>query len=296
VSPHSPDTSIDLFVLGSGSRGNVSVLRLRFGGEERLVLIDLGLSPRRVGKRLESLGLRADRVAGAVLTHLDRDHCHEGWARADGLPPEGVLVHWAHARRAERLGGCGLVEGKFRTFADPASVLDTPAGPLTVSAVMCAHDDQGVAVLRFGWQGLSLGYATDVGCVTEEVVEHLDRVGTLAIESNYCPEMQAASERPEFLKRRITGGHGHLSNQESARAVGLIRPEGDVVLLHLSSECNRPERAISAHAGHGRRVIVSGQDEPSGPVAVAASGRTGRGEVVVKPGAAQMGAAQMVMW
>lgn len=265
--------TIELCVLGSGSRGNCSVLRIRQGERDELVLIDLGFSPRRTSELLALVGLRLEQVTAAVLTHLDHDHCHAGWRRrhvlAGAAPGARLLVHWGHARRAER-GGLSAEGGTRIDTFDHAGI---EVAGLRLSACVSAHDDQGVAVLRFDQPGAgggatSLGYATDVGCVTEELVEHLHHVNVLAIESNYCPELQLASARPDYLKRRIMGGSGHLSNHESARAAGLIRPggasgRGDVVLLHLSSECNRPDLAAAAHARGPYRTVISLQDEPT---------------------------------
>jgi hypothetical protein len=72
-------------------------------------------------------------------------------------------------------------------------------------------------------------------------------VDVLAVESNYCPRMQLASNRPQFLKDRIMGGAGHLSNQQSARLVRQVSPASHVVLLHLSLLCNTPKVALQAH-------------------------------------------------
>lgn len=284
--------TIELCVLGSGSRGNCSVLRVRDGDREELVLIDLGFSPRRTAELLERVGLRLEQVTAAVLTHLDHDHCHAGWRRrhvlAGAAPGARLLVHWGHARRAERAGlggdgggaGNGGGGGVGFTRVDAFDQSGIEVAGLRLTACVLAHDDQGVAVLRFdraGAGGPSLGYATDVGCVTEELIEHLHHVSVLAIESNYCPELQVASARPDYLKRRIMGGSGHLSNHESARAAGLIRPggpggRGDVVLLHLSSECNRPDLAAHAHAKGGYRTVISLQDEPTEFVEVGVGG------------------------
>lgn len=251
---------MELCVLGSGSRGNCGVLRVLDPDEpgnrraDRLILIDLGFSPRRTQRMLEAVGYCMEQVSAAVLTHLDRDHCHAGWCSREALP-QGVrvLVHRAHQRRAEREG---LAGGVITAWDEREHV----AGRVEVTACVSAHDALGVATLRFSVGAASLGYATDLGCVTEDIVEHLHRVSVLAIESNYCPALQAQSTRPEFLKRRITGGAGHLSNAESARAVSLIRPLGAVVLLHLSSECNRPELALEAHDAWRRPVTVSLQE------------------------------------
>ncbi len=68
----------------------------------------------------------------------------------------------------------------------------------------------------------SLGFATDLGRPTDELVRRLHGVGTLAIESNYCPVLQRESPRPGFLKARIMGGAGHMSNEQCAKTVALI--------------------------------------------------------------------------
>ena len=111
--------------------------------------------------------------------------------------------------------------------------------------------------------GGDVGFATDLGRVTAELLGHFRGVSLLAIESNYCPRMQAESARPEFLKRRITGGSGHLSNQQCAEVAGAVGP-GHAVLLHLSRECNTPELALEGHAGRGYGVTVSSQSSPTG--------------------------------
>jgi phosphoribosyl 1,2-cyclic phosphodiesterase len=149
-----------------------------------------------------------------------------------------------------------------------------PVAGVRARAALLSHDTLGVAAFRFEVRatGRSLGYATDVGTASRDLIEHLAGVDVLAIESNYCPRMQAASNRPEFLKRRIMGGSGHLSNQESAEAVARIGPGGEVVLLHLSRQCNTPELAAAAHRTHGRPVTISKPDEPTGWIGVSREG------------------------
>jgi phosphoribosyl 1,2-cyclic phosphodiesterase len=93
------------------------------------------------------------------------------------------------------------------------------------------------------------------------MIDHLRGVDVLALESNYCPVLQVASDRPRFLKDRIMCGSGHLSNEQCARAVGLIAPRSHVVLLHLSQECNTPELALAGHRDRGYGVTVSSQHE-----------------------------------
>ncbi|MDX2018306.1 MAG: MBL fold metallo-hydrolase [Planctomycetota bacterium] len=254
-----------LCVLGSGSAGNCSVVELDSdpAGPRRAMLIDLGLSPKRTWSLLERVGLcdrGACEIEAIVLTHLDHDHAHAGWASA--IPAQTrVHLHKRHAGRAERMGllhrRCELFEGAFEV------------GGLAARSVLMAHDELGVAVLRFDAESggptgtTSLGFATDLGRVSDAMIDLLTGVDVLAIESNYCPELQEASARPAFLKRRIMDGRGHLSNAECVDAVHRIAPREHVVLLHLSRDCNRPELVAEHHAGADYSVTIASQDEPT---------------------------------
>lgn len=258
-----PAAVFRLCVLGSGSAGNCSVVELASEADapRRVMLIDLGLSPKRTWALLERVGL-CDRGActidSIVLTHLDHDHAHSGWASA--IPPATrVHLHRRHAGRAERMG---LLHRRCELFEDRFEV-----GGLAGRSVLMAHDELGVAVLRFDLAAdadpASLGFATDLGRVTDAMVGLLEGVDVLAIESNYCPRMQEASDRPAFLKRRIMDGRGHLSNAECAEAVHRIGPREHVVLLHLSRDCNDAGLVAEHHAGADYAVTIASQDEPT---------------------------------
>lgn len=246
--------SIALKVLASGSRGNCSVIAYRAPGERRrFALVDAGLSPRRTRRLLGEAGVSLDLIDDIFLTHLDRDHLHDGWRR--GLPARTRLrVHQDHQRRAARLGL------PIRQMA-PIDPEDRGRGSLRVRATMADHDELGVVAFRFECADVALGFATDLGRPFRALAEALRGVDGLAIESNYCPEMQRGSERPAFLKNRIMGGAGHLSNEQCAALTRSIEPRSSVVLLHLSQECNEPHRALRAHADARYRVTVSSQDE-----------------------------------
>lgn len=254
-----------LRVLASGSRGNCTVLRVGSGKGSRVVLLDAGLSPRRTGEALHESGLSLASVTDIVLTHLDHDHCHPGWCSPNAAPNAMTHIHRSHRSRAER---AGLLYRRARVF-DSAAIIEGAGGAARFETVMESHDSLGVAVFRVKLQSADgeaeLGFATDLGHVSGAVVEHLRGVDALAIESNYCPVLQEASDRPEFLKRRIMGGSGHLSNQESAEAVARIAPKpgAPVVLLHLSDECNTPEAATAAHRASEGRLLISSQRAPT---------------------------------
>lgn len=267
-----------LCVLASGSAGNCAVLVARHSQNcpRRVVLIDAGLSPLRTNKLLALRGIRADEVDDIAFTHLDSDHCHTGWATAlrPGAWRARLRIHRRHLGRAERMG---LLYRHTEPFTDTLTIDDH----LRADAGLESHDDLGVAAFRFhaelqdhaGPRTAHLGYATDVGHVTNALTGLLRGVDLLAIESNYCPRLQAASDRPEFLKQRITGGSGHLSNAESAAATAEINPVESLVLLHLSRQCNTPAHARAAHAACAKPLTITDQVSPTGWIQV--HGRTG---------------------
>lgn len=264
---HTPpdDAPASLCVLASGSSGNCSVLVIGHGRQRRVCLIDLGLSPRTTRRLLAPLGLTLGDVTDAVVTHLDTDHFRPGWARL--LPSRSRLwIHRAHLPRAQQMG---VPRTLLRPYTEPFPVgRDALAPGLTVRPHLVDHDDWGVVTLRLALPEADggapiLGFATDVGRITTPLIDHLAGVPTLAIESNYCPRLQLASSRPAFLKNRIMGGRGHLSNAEAADACRSLEPLDHVVLLHLSRECNTPEAAADPHLGADYALTVSTQVEPT---------------------------------
>ena len=252
-----PPSPIAFATLASSSSGNASVLRVGTPENHRLVLIDCGVSPRRTRALLADLGTGVERIDDVVLTHLDQDHCHRGWAKS--LPSHArfrlLRRHLARARRS------GIAWRKTEVFEQSFSIPRLG----TVRPTVMSHDELGVVSFRFDLEsGVSLGYATDLGRSSDVLERALAGVDVLAIESNYCPRLQELSDRPAFVKHRITGGFGHLSNQQSAELVRAVAPSRAVILLHLSRQCNSPDRALAAHAHHACEVIAAPPDEPLG--------------------------------
>lgn len=261
-------SEVSLCVLASSSSGNCTVLRWRENGSPRACLIDAGLSPKKTKNWLRGVGTNLSQVDTIILTHLDRDHCHIGWS-GGRIPPHITLrVHGRHLRRAER-------EGMLHQRTHPFNEAFELSPSVRVRSVMMSHDDLGVASFRFefasgpdGSCAVSLGFATDLGRVTDELIACMEGVDVLAVESNYCPRLQNESDRPAFLKRRIMGGRGHLSNHECVDAIGKIAPREHVVLLHLSRECNHPNLVTDLHAGSRYSVTIAHPDKPTRWIAV----------------------------
>lgn len=301
ATPRQPDDA-RICVLGSGSRANCAVL-LAPGRSEparrSVCLIDLGFSPRTTDRLLRDIGLSLEMVTSVLLTHLDSDHCHAGWNNPDALPRSASLfLHEGHLQRAYARG---LNGGRLQRFTGERgrcgrAFTACDAGGLLVHPLMTFHDDLGAAVFRVQigdtLDAPAFGYATDLGRVTDELIDHLRHDGplggvdTLIIESNYCPKLQVASDRPEFLKRRVMGGRGHLSNHEALEAIEAIGPREHVVLVHLSQQCNQPSLVASLHEGCDYTLTISSQDAPTRWVPVRRQART---EIVTRSG-------QMRMW
>ncbi len=257
-----------LCVLGSGSGGNSAVVAL----DSAVWMIDLGFGPRTITQRLAQAGLSPREVSGVCLTHLDQDHFRP--ACVDWLLEHGIrlwISRW-HVDDLMRLEGAGRLASAG--LVEPFDGRGIRMGDTRVAAVRLPHDSKGTVGFVVEGAGGSLGFATDLGHVPEELVERCAAAGggrgvdILAIESNYDPFLQRTSRRPVFLKNRIMGGHGHLSNEQALAAVVRLvergrggRPE-KVVLLHPSRQCNGPQiirRVFNADPRVARRIVLPQQ-------------------------------------
>jgi phosphoribosyl 1,2-cyclic phosphodiesterase len=227
-----------LRVLASGSSGNAALLTAFDGTRRHDLLIDLGLSPRRLRGLLRAEGADLESLHGVLLTHGDVDHLHTGWTRGwPSLMAPPVVVRPEHGHLLPR---AGLPHAPTRWIAEPLDI-----GPFRISATALPHDREGSTAFRVDFADIGVGWATDMGRVPPTLPQLLDGVRLLALESNYDPPMQMASPRPDHLKHRIMDGSGHLSNAQALELVHSLHAQGTspehIVLLHLSRECNCPD-------------------------------------------------------
>ena len=226
--------------LQSGSTGNCTYVE----GGGTAVLLDAGISGLQAQKRLERFGVDIRRVAAVFISHDHRDHISSAgvYQRKFGLPVWATPPSMEAARRYFRMGTMPDVR-HFRA----GQTLEV--GALRVETIPTPHDGaDGVAfVVARGRK--RLGVLTDLGHVfdgLEAVVRSLDAV---FLESNYDPEMLRTGPYPEFLKARIAGPRGHISNVEAAQLLkrawtGRLRW---ACLAHLSEANNEPEIALRTH-------------------------------------------------
>ena len=259
---------LSLSVLGSGSGGNCSVLRLAgTDGKADAILVDAGFGPRRTARKLAEAGLGFADIRAVCVTHFDRDHFKPTLIRTLVKHEIPIFCHHWHLpeltalRGAEQLFNLGLVE----PFGDGILL---PMPGVTATTTRLQHDLQGTIAFRFTTRFGDIGYATDLGHAPRQLIEHFAGVDLLCIESNYDHGMTIHSSRPSFVNRRNLSDSGHLSNEQAFEAVQQIAdrsPHGNprrVVLLHRSSQCNHPtkvRRVFEQDPALARRVIQTQQ-------------------------------------
>ncbi len=239
-------------VLGSGSSGNAILVE----GPTGRLLIDAGLSWREIERRAERAGLSTAGIAWVLLTHEHSDHVR-------GLGPlirRGVRVAAsAGTLRALGVEGVPVKEGM-------------EVCGLTLYPFPLSHDAVEPTGFRLAWDGVSLGVATDLGCVTPAATEALRRCTSVIMEANHDPSMLLAGPYPWFLKMRVLGPKGHLANDEAGRALATLASSElqTVLLAHLSQENNTQACALDtvarSLADWGGKLYLSYPDRPSAVV------------------------------
>ena len=265
--------AVQLTVLGSGSGGNSTLLAHRGRG----VLIDAGLSYRQITRRMGDTGFDPKGVEAIVMTHAHGDHTRGArmFCRRHGVPvyaTEKTRADWGAANmstwrplRANRSHDvCGL---RFHPVSIP-------------------HDASETVAFRIETPEGAIGFATDIGAMTSELVERFRNCRLLVVESNYATELLGVSPYDRSTRARIGSARGHLSNEALAEFVRdhLGRQVRCLVLAHLSRVNNVPEiaemtcrEALAASRRNDVDVVVAQQDSRARTVDLAAwsGGSTG---------------------
>lgn len=239
-------------VLASGSGGNATLIQA--AGVR--ILVDAGLGPLVIERRMKRALGHAVGVDAIVLTHPHGDHVGKvvPCARHFDAP---VYLTEATARRLS------LSRVRKRVFGKNAPF---DIGPIVVEPAPIPHDAPQVALV-FDHRGARAALVTDLGHVPPDLSRHLAGCQLVMLESNHDLEMLAGGPYPAFLKRRVASAVGHLSNEQAADLLRRLGPETrDVVLMHISERNNAPMLALACAraALEGRRVEVrvAHQDEP----------------------------------
>jgi phosphoribosyl 1,2-cyclic phosphodiesterase len=263
-----------VWTLGSGSRGNAVVVE---AGESR-ILVDAGYGPRVLKRRMHAVGLAPESIEACIVTHEHSDHARGATrcARKWGWPIFATFGTISESRLA------GLVPSNGVTGFLPGATLGFTG--VEVTTFRTPHDavDPIGVVITARASGARVAIATDIGYASPHVRDAARDVDMLVIESNHDEDMLWNGSYTPWLKRRIAGNEGHLSNRICGQLVrDAVSPRlRQVVLAHLSEENNTPRvafdnmRAALRPTAFRGSIMPAQQDTTLGPFLVAA-GRSG---------------------
>ena len=235
--------------LNSGSNGNCYYI----GNEHEAVLVDAGLSCRETEKRMKRLGLKMDTVKALFISHEHGDHIKgvESIATKHKLPIYITAATLHHGRLR-------IHEQQIKTFKafEPVTV-----GGLSILGFPKLHDASDPHSFLIKGNDVTIGVFTDIGTPCEHVIKAFKQCHAAFLEANYDDVMLETGRYPIYLKNRIRGDHGHLSNQQALELYSSHRPAfmSHLFLSHLSKDNNDPELAFELFRGvtEETKVVVA---------------------------------------
>ena len=218
-------------VLSSGSGGNSTIIQTSEGS----ILIDAGLSARKLIDRMNSVEADISSIGALVITHDHIDHISGAGIIARKLKIPVYIHKENYLSSADKFDNC-----EIRFINEPFKI-----GILRITPIPISHDGTANYAYTVEGEGKKISHITDIGVVTEIVKYRILNSDLVVLESNHDLEMLKNGPYPWFLKQRITGNLGHLSNISAGNLIketcgGYTR---DLILAHLSAENNDPSLA-----------------------------------------------------
>jgi phosphoribosyl 1,2-cyclic phosphodiesterase len=248
--------SLSFASINSGSNGNCYYV----GNDSEAVLVDVGINCKEVEKRMKRLKLDMQKIKAIFISHEHSDHIigTAVLAKKYNLP---VYISAGTLTRSN----FGLKRISTHQIFDGIAV---SIGGLQIIPFTKEHDASDPMSFTIQYNGYSVGIITDIGIICENVKKHFSEYDAVFLESNYDTDMLINGRYPLYLKRRITGGKGHISN---AQALDLfVNHRSDklkyLILSHLSKENNNPDLVyalFSEHTINTRIVVASRYEETS---------------------------------
>lgn len=225
--------------IASGSSGNC----LYAGHGDAHILIDAGISCKRIIEGLNSFKLEGKDIQGILVTHEHTDH-------VSGL---GVLARKFHIpiygtektlRQLLTMNNLGKIDKDLLFVVEPDKVYSI--GGMEIEPFSISHDAADPVSYILHDNGKKVGMVTDLGYYDQRIVSKLKDSDLLYVEANHDIHMVQVGSYPYYLKRRILGDQGHLCNEKAAELV--VELSNDrlkrVILGHLSKENNYPDLAL----------------------------------------------------
>lgn len=242
-------------LLGSGSSGN-AILVSAPGSK---ILIDNGLSFRRLQSRCAQVGESLEGLKAVFVTHEHSDHVNGVGILTRKMDVPVYMTRETHQALPATVGRIPRVE-----YFEAGE--DTVLNGLSVGSFSISHDAADPVSYVVETEGVKLGIAADLGHPSELVRLRLAGSHGLIIESNYCPDMLRRSPYPPMIQQRIRGRQGHLSNAAMSSLLAHVLHDRlrVVVLVHISEENNTHELALSmaerALKRRPVRLVTAAQD------------------------------------
>ena len=238
--------------IASGSSGNV----IYVGSDHTSVLIDAGLSGKRIEDGLHTLDASLQDIDAVLITHEHSDHI-KGLgvlARRYELPIYATKGTWD---AIDELSWVGKIPKDLRHTLSADEALSI--GDLQIDAFHISHDAAEPVGYRLFNGEKSAAIATDMGIYDDYTIQKLSDLDVVLLEANHDVRMLEAGRYPYYLKLRILSEHGHLSNESAGHLLSEILHNGtkQIYLGHLSRENNFPELAYETVCQE-----VTGSDHP----------------------------------
>jgi len=261
--------------IASGSSGNC----IYVGSDTTHLLVDVGISGKRTELGLNILGITARELDGIFITHEHADHISGLGviARKYGIP---IYATPGTIDAILNSSSVGKID-KF-LFQEVKEDVKLTIKDMTVNPMRISHDAAQPVAYRISYGKQKVGICTDLGVYNDYTVDCLRGMDALLIEANHDVNMLQVGPYPYYLKQRILGDRGHLSNENSGRLLSRILHDGleHIVLGHLSKENNMPELAYEAvrmeitmgdnpYHANDFRISVANRSEPSQVINIA---------------------------
>ncbi|MBR1987576.1 MAG: MBL fold metallo-hydrolase [Clostridia bacterium] len=238
--------------LCSGSKGNCTYIET----DNTRILIDCGKPFSYISEKLKELEVEPDLIQAILITHEHSDHIKgvDSFARRFNTP---VYVHTSTLEIMQNQ--IHIDRNQFITFDSTFDLND-----LSITPFPLPHDSKYCVGYRISQENAVVSICTDLGQFSEDTFEIIKSSALVYLESNYDPEMlMSYPNYPPFLKRRINGRNGHLSNLNCAQAIEKLYKTGTrlVVLSHISEHSNNVNLAVGTIAKYlNNKNIIPNKD------------------------------------
>ena len=240
--------------LGSGSTGNASVIEAQCGLQTTRILIDCGLGLKELERRLIQAELELTDLDALFITHEHADHVGHTRrvAGALGIPVWMSQGTWLACNGLD----WGLDSSQINIARDTQII---NIGSIEITPFTVPHDAREPLQVKLSDGSVSMGLLTDLGHISSHVLSHLKGCNALLMETNHDTQMLRNSGYPQFLKDRISGPLGHLSNDSACELARKLNHTGlgHVVAAHLSERNNSPEIVLECLS----KALGRSQDE-----------------------------------